>query len=181
VQNSIDQFYIEHQGKKYLFLGSFRGIYAIELAADGLSLKPGAKKNQIAGTAFEGTYIHKKGEYYYLFASVGTCCEGIKSTYKLVVGRSESLFGPYVDKVGKPMMRNGHTVVINANDRFVGNGHNAEIVRDKKGDDWVLYHGVDKQNPKGRILLLDQLRWDKAGWPFVQGGSPLLNANLPNF
>ena len=30
VQNSIDPFYIEEGGRKYLFWGSFRGIYAIE-------------------------------------------------------------------------------------------------------------------------------------------------------
>lgn len=181
VQNSIDQFYIEHQGKKYLFWGSFRGIYAIELAEDGLSLKPGADKKQIAGTAFEGTYIHKRGKYYYLFASVGTCCEGVKSTYKLVVGRSKSLFGPYVDKDGKLMMQNGYSVVINSNEQFVGNGHNSEIVQDKKGNNWIFYHGVDTQNPKGRILLLDQLQWDKSGWPFVQNGTPSLKANRPQF
>lgn len=88
VQNSIDQFYIEDKGKKYLFWGSFRGIYAIELGKDGLSLKPDAAKKRIAGTAFEGTYIYKKRKYYYMFASIGSCCEGIKSTYQLVVGRS---------------------------------------------------------------------------------------------
>jgi arabinan endo-1,5-alpha-L-arabinosidase len=43
VQNSIDPFYIEDDGKKYLFWGSFRGIYAIELNDDGLSLKPDAR------------------------------------------------------------------------------------------------------------------------------------------
>ena len=181
VQNSIDQFYMEHQGRKYLFWGSFRGIYAIELSADGLSIKSDAEKKQVAGTAFEGTYIHKRGKYYYLFASVGSCCEGVKSTYKLVVGRSTSLFGQYVDKNGKPMMQNGYEVVINYNDRFVGNGHNSEIVQDKKGKDWLFYHGVDKQNPKGRILLLDQLQWDKEGWPFVQSGSPSLKSNRPQF
>ncbi|RZJ77415.1 MAG: arabinan endo-1,5-alpha-L-arabinosidase [Flavobacterium sp.] len=181
VQNSIDQFYIAHKDRKYLFWGSFRGIYAIELSPDGLSLKSGAEKIQIAGTAFEGTYIHKRGKYYYLFASVGSCCEGVKSTYKLVVGRSRSLFGPYVDKIDKPMMQNGYELVINANERFVGNGHNSEIVQDDKGKDWLFYHGVDKQNPKGRILLLDHLQWDKDGWPFVQGGSPSLKSYRPQF
>ena len=44
VQNSIDQFYIEEGGKKYLFWGSFRGIYYIELSDDGLSVKAGAEK-----------------------------------------------------------------------------------------------------------------------------------------
>lgn len=181
VQNSIDQFYIEEAGKKYLFWGSFRGIYAIELADDGLSVKEDAEKTQIAGTAFEGVYIYKKGEYYYLFASTGTCCEGVNSTYKLVVGRSNSLFGPYVDKDGKDMLQNGHSIVINSNSRFVGNGHNSEIVQDKDGKDWIFYHGIDKNKPQGRVLMLDQIKWDNNNWPYVEGGSPSINTNKPSF
>ena len=181
VQNSIDPFYIEEDGKKHLFWGSFRGIYAIELADDGLSVKPGAQKQQIAGTAFEGTYIHKKGDFYYLFASIGSCCEGVNSTYKLVVGRSKSLMGPYVDKTGKNMMDNGYNIVINANSRFVGNGHCPEIVQDKDGADWIFYHGVDVNNPKGRVLLLDQIKWDNENWPYVEGGSPSLKSVKPKF
>lgn len=181
VQNSIDQFYIEDEGKKYLFWGSFRGIYAIELSKDGLSVKPGSEKKKVAGTAFEGTYIHKHGNYYYLFASVGSCCEGIKSTYKLVVGRSKSLLGPYYDKEGKDMMDNGFSIVIGSNSRFVGNGHCSEIVQDKKGNDWIFYHGVDIENPKGRVLLMDQIKWDKEGWPYVEENSPSLSAPKPIF
>ncbi|RZJ86528.1 MAG: arabinan endo-1,5-alpha-L-arabinosidase [Chryseobacterium sp.] len=181
VQNSIDPFYIEENGKKYLFWGSFRGLYAIELSEDGLNIKTGAEKQRVAGTAFEATYIHKKGNYYYLFASVGSCCEGVNSTYKLVVGRSESLMGPYVDKNGKNMMDNGYTIVIDNNSRFVGNGHCSEIVQDEKGNDWITYHGVDVNNPKGRILLLDQIKWDNNNWPYVEGGSPSINTTKPAF
>jgi arabinan endo-1,5-alpha-L-arabinosidase len=130
VQNSIDPFYIEDNGHKYLFWGSFRGIYAIELSEDGLSLKSGSSPVQIAGTAYEGTYIHKRGGYYYMFASIGSCCEGLKSTYTTVVGRSTSLFGPYLDKKGQSMMDNHHEILIHKNDSFVGTGHNSEIVSD---------------------------------------------------
>lgn len=181
VQNSIDPFYIEDNGKKYLFWGSFRGIYAVELADDGLSLKSGAAKTQIAGTAFEGVYIHKKGNYYYMFASIGSCCEGVNSTYKLVVGRSESLMGPYLDKNGKNMMDNGYTVVIDKNPRFVGNGHCSEIVQDKQGNDWILYHGVDVNKPSSRVLLMDQIKWDNANWPLIEGTSPSIKAKKPSF
>lgn len=181
VQNSIDQFFIEEDGKKYLFWGSFRGIYAIELSCDGLSIKPGAEKRKIAGTAFEGTYIYKRDGYYYLFASIGSCCRGVESTYKLVVGRSESLFGPYLDKTGKDMMDNGYTIVVGPNERFVGNGHCSEIIQDNAGNDWIFYHGVDRNNPHGRILLLDQVKWDESGWPYIGNGSPSLSAPKPVF
>lgn len=171
VQNSIDPFFIEDNGKKYLFWGSFHGIYAIELSDDGLSVKEGVEKRQVAGTAYEGTYIFKKDGYYYLFASTGTCCEGIKSTYTTVVGRSENLFGPYLDKSGRSMNDNFHEVLIHSNDRFVGTGHNSEIITDNKNKTWILYHAVDKINPKGRVLMLDEVQW-KDGWPFVEGNTP---------
>ncbi len=180
VQNSIDQYYIEDKGKKYFFWGSFRGIYGIELADDGLSIKEGAEKKQVAGTAYEGTYIHKKGKYYYLFASIGSCCAGLKSTYTTVVGRSENLFGPYVDKQGRPMLENHHEVLIRKNDAFVGTGHNSEIVKDKKGNDWMFYHAVSTANPTGRVLMLDQIHW-KNGWPEVKGSTPSLEADAPVF
>jgi len=180
VQNSIDQFYIEDNGRKYLFWGSFRGLYAIELSDDGLSLKQDAEKRQVAGTAYEGVYIHKRNGFYYMFASIGSCCEGLKSTYTTVVGRSTNLFGPYLDKQGRSMMDNHHEVVIGKNEHFVGTGHNSEIVQDSKGQDWILYHAVSVMNPKGRVLMLDQVRWEN-DWPYIDGGTPSLKAVKPSF
>lgn len=180
VQNSIDPFYIEDNGHKYLFWGSFRGIYAIELSEDGLSLKSGSSPVQIAGTAYEGTYIHKRGGYYYMFASIGSCCEGLKSTYTTVVGRSTSLFGPYLDKKGQSMMDNHHEILIHKNDSFVGTGHNSEIVSDNAGTDWLFYHAVSVANPGGRVLMLDKIDWID-GWPSVEGNSPSVKSEKPRF
>ena len=181
VQNSIDPFYIEENGEKYLFWGSFRGIYYIELSEDGLHIRPGAKPTQIAGTAYEAVYVHKKGKYYYLFASIGSCCQGEKSTYTTVVGRSESLFGPYMDKNGNSMLDNHHEVVIHPNASFAGTGHNAEIMTDKKGDDWILYHAYIRDKAKqGRVVMLDRIHWKK-GWPYVEGNMPSNEAQAPKF
>lgn len=180
VQNSIDPFYIEDNGHKYLFWGSFRGIYAIELSEDGLSLKSGSSPVQIAGTAYEGTYIHKRGGYYYMFASIGSCCEGLKSTYTTVVGRSTSLFSPYLDKKGQSMMDNHHEILIHKNDSFVGTGHNSEIVSDNAGTDWLFYHAVSVANPDGRVLMLDKIDWID-GWPSVEGNSPSVKSEKPRF
>ena len=180
VQNSIDPFYIEENGKKYLFWGSFRGIFGVELTSDGLAVAPRAVKKQIAGTAYEGTYIHKRNSYYYLFASTGTCCEGLQSTYQTVVGRSDNLWGPYVDKQGNSMLENNHEVLIHKNKKFVGTGHNAELITDKTGADWILYHGVSVANPHGRVLLLDKVLWKK-NWPLVEGNSASTEARKPLF
>lgn len=178
VQNSIDPFYIEDGGKKYLFWGSFHGIYGIELSDDGLKVKEGAKPVQVAGDAYEGTYIHKRDGYYYLFASIGRCCEGIKSTYTTVVGRSDKLFGPYFDKQGRSMSDNHHEVLIQKNESFVGTGHNSEIVTDKVGNDWMFYHAVKVSDPDGRVLMLDKIVWEE-DWPSVKTNSPSLESEKP--
>jgi arabinan endo-1,5-alpha-L-arabinosidase len=180
VQNSIDPFYIEDSGKKYLFWGSFHGIYSIELSSDGLSIDPHSEKKLVAGTAYEGAYILKREGWYYLFASTGTCCEGVKSTYRTVVGRSENFMGPYFDRTGGSMNDNKHEILIQGNERFAGTGHNSEIVSDNSGTDWIFYHAVDRQNPRGRVLMLDEIKWS-GGWPFVTGASPGMRSERPDF
>ncbi|MBR1705314.1 MAG: family 43 glycosylhydrolase [Bacteroidales bacterium] len=185
VRNSIDPCYVETDDGKFLVWGSFHGIYAAPLSEDGLSLAPGAVEDKVrlAGTAFEAPCLEKHGDFYYLFASVGSCCAGINSTYRTVVGRSSSIWGPYVDKEGVSMVDNGYTVLIGPNEAFVGNGHNAGIVRDDAGQDWILYHGIDTGHPDGgRYLLLDPVQWDVEGWPYIEGGSPSTAARpLPVF
>lgn len=180
IQNCIDPFYIEEDGKKYLFFGSFHGIYAVELTDDGLSVRSGSSPIKVAGSAYEGTYIHKKDGNYYLFASTGTCCEGVNSTYTTVVGKSDSLLGPYTDKNGKPMLENNHDIVIKGNKQFVGTGHNSEIITDDEGNDWILYHAVKVDSPKGRKLMLDRVTWVD-GWPVVEGNTPSLTSSIPSF
>ena len=183
VQNSIDPFYIEEEdGSKYLFWGSFRGIYGIQLSDDGLSIKSGAQKVQIAGTLTEGTYIYKHDGYYYLFGSAGTCCEGLNSTYRVMVARSENLLGPYVNKSGKSALENNFMLVMQKSNKVVGPGHNSEIVKDDAGQYWMLYHGFDAADPDGgRKVYLDQILWDKDGWPIVRNRVPSTSANVPVF
>lgn len=183
VQNSIDPFYFEEEdGSKYLFWGSFRGIYGIQLSDDGLSIKPGAEKVQIAGTLTEGTYIFKRDGYYYLFGSAGTCCEGLNSTYRVVVARSTNLLGPYVNKSGKPALENNFMLVMQKSNKVVGPGHNSEIIQDDAGQYWMLYHGFDAADPDGgRKVYLDQILWDKDGWPMVRNRIPSSVADVPLF
>jgi arabinan endo-1,5-alpha-L-arabinosidase len=193
VQNSIDPFYMEDNGKKYLVWGSYgtgAGIHITELNDDGLSVKDMTSKTKIAANHFEGTYIHKRGNYYYLFASTGNCCSGASSPYSLVVGRATSLFGPYVDKDNDPLLAEapnynwawviqGYMHIPTAH--FVGPGHCSEIVTDDAGHDWILYHGYVKgKEDAGRQLLMSQIIWEN-DWPSVAGGTPALKADAPYF
>jgi len=189
--NCIDQFYYEEDGKKYMFVGSFNGIYVTELTDDGLSVKRGADgkpvlKKQVCGRAFEGTNIYKKGEYYYLFASINNCCpnNGMDSKYKVVVGRSENLLGPYVDRKGKDMLDNSWELVLEGDgETFFGPGHNSIIIPDDAGTDWMIYHSYVKENGAvgGRLGMLDRVVWSADGWPTIRKCVPSKGDLLPVF
>jgi len=187
--NCIDQFYYEEDGKKYMFVGSFNGIYVTELTDDGLSVKRGADgkpvlKKQVCGRAFEGTNIYKKGKYYYLFASINNCCDGINSRYKVVVGRSEKLLGPYVDRKGKDMLDNSWELVLEGDgETFFGPGHNSIIIPDDAGTDWMIYHSYVKENGAvgGRLGMLDRIVWSADGWPTIKKCVPSKGDLLPVF
>lgn len=189
--NCIDQFYYEEDGKKYMFVGSFNGIYVTELTDDGLSVKRGADgkpvlKKQVCGRAFEGTNIYKKGKYYYLFASINNCCpnNGMDSKYKVVVGRSENLLGPYVDRKGKDMLDNSWELVLEGDgETFFGPGHNSIIIPDDAGTDWMIYHSYVKENGAvgGRLGMLDRVVWSADGWPTIRKCVPSKGDLLPVF
>ena len=173
VQNSIDPVVFQEGKRKWLIWGSFRGIYITELTEDGLELMDKTDIQKIAGTAYEGIYIHKRDGYYYMFGAWGSCCEGVKSTYRVVVGRSKSLYGPYFDKSGGRMLDNRHETILVGNDKVKGPGHTSQIITDDNGDDWILYHGYDVSDPNaGRKVYLDKVNWDKDGWPTIGTGAP---------
>lgn len=187
--NCIDQFYYEEDGKKYMFFGSFKGIYVTELEDDGLTVKLGndgkpTLKKQVCGNAFEGTNIYKKGKYYYLFASIGSCCNGVNASYQVVVGRSENLLGPYVDKDGKDMLKNNWELVLEGDgQKWIGPGHNSIIIQDDEGTDWMIYHSYLKKDGGvgGRLGMLDRLQWSSDGWPYIKNCVPSDSDLIPVF
>lgn len=188
--NVIDQFYYEENGKKYMFFGSFKGIYVTELTDDGLSVKRDVDgkpvlKKQVCGNAFEGTNIYKKNGYYYLFASIGNCCNGINSSYKVVVGRSKDLLGPYVDKKGKGMLDNSWELVLEGDgQKWIGPGHNSIIIQDDEDTDWMIYHSYMKDangGVGGRLGMLDRILWTNDGWPYIKNCIPSNSGLMPVF
>lgn len=178
VANSIDPFYYEENGTKYMFWGSFRDIYVSELTADGKALT--GEKLQIAGNWMEGTYIYRRDGYYYLFGSNGHCCLGRDTPYNVRVARSSNLLGPYLNKNGENVI-NVQGELFLAGDAgatgFVGPGHNAEIITDDAGTDWFIYHGIDIDRPylpngaTRRPLMLDPIEWVN-GWPQIKNRRP---------
>jgi len=44
----------------------------------------------------------------------------------------------------------------------------------------MLYHAVDINNPKGRVLMLDEVIWTD-NWPSVKDNTPSLTYPIPTF
>ena len=159
--------------------GPFTDHGALFISQD--SVKAGAKPVQIAGHQMEATYIHRRDGYYYLFGSNGTCCEGNNSTYQVVYGRSTNLFGPYVTKDGQRMLDGAFDVLLHGSTNVAGPGHNAEIITDDKGQDWMIYHGYMKSDPDaGRQVLMDRVEWFN-GWPLISGSQSSVESRSPSF
>ena len=111
----------------------------------------------------EGSHLHQRGGFYWLFLNYGGCCSGVDSTYNIRVGRSASVTGPYLDKSGANMIGGGGTMLLESTGRFIGPGHPAIFV--ENGTNWFTYHYYDANNNGAATLGLTQLQWDAAGWP----------------
>jgi len=181
VPNSIDPFYWEEGGRKYLFWGSFsdaptQGTFGISLSDDGLSVPDLSKKFKIAAGDFEAVVIHKRNGYYYFIGSKGSCCDGVNSTYHVLVARSKNLEGPYLDNEGRDIINRGNgTLMLARSKNYVGPGHTSRIITDDKNQDWILYHGINASKGKvangasRRVLLLDKIVWEN-DWPKIMTG-----------
>lgn len=178
VVNSIDPFVWTESGRIYLFWGSFAGIYGIELSSD-LTTTVG-EKFQVTGNLFEGTTIFKKDGEYFFIGSNGSCCDGLSSSYNLRVGKASDIKGPYYAKDGNPLLNSRGTLLLEGSKEtgFVGPGHNSQIITDDNGDDWLIYHAIDVDQPylwdgitTRRPLMIDKIIW-KDGWPTIENGVP---------
>jgi arabinan endo-1,5-alpha-L-arabinosidase len=180
--NAIDPNLIDDEtGNHWLTFGSFwNGIKLVRLNNDLTSVMQPEEWHTIAGrprdfnlpdtsagnAAIEAPFIFKHDKYYYLFVSWDYCCRGEKSNYKVVAGRSEKLTGPYLDKTGIAMTANGGSLVVQGdNKEWFGAGHNS--VYNFDGKDYIIYHGYDAKDKGRPKLIIDQLEWDKEGWPKI--------------
>lgn len=189
--NAIDPNLItDKDGTPYLDFGSFwEGIKIVRLTKDRLSVDqpitdlptiasrqkdPKAKENippvagnpvNAGGNAIEGPFIFKKNGYFYLFASIDYCCKGPQSTYKMIVGRSKKLLGPYIDSKGDDMKYGGGDIVLAGDVNWYGVGHNAAVSFDR--NDYLVFHGYDASDARGASkLIIEKITWKK-GWPRV--------------
>jgi arabinan endo-1,5-alpha-L-arabinosidase len=175
--NAIDPAIVaDASGGLWMSFGSFfKGIGLIRL--DGTTGKrSGTSFSWIAGnvaadgvtrnnSGSEAPYIVRNGSYYYLFINKGACCQGASSTYYIQVGRSTSITGPYLDKNGVDLNRNGGTTLIATSGNYVGPGHVGLF--QEGGANYLTHHYYDaNQNGRAR-LSVGNMGWDGANWPFI--------------
>lgn len=116
--------------------------------------------------AVEAPFIFKKNGFFYLFVSFDFCCRGENSNYKVVVGRSDKIEGPYRDRNGNRMDEGGGSLVVEGDKDWAGVGHNSVYTFD--GEDFLVFHAYDvKDNGKPK-LKIRKLGWTDAGWPEVK-------------
>ena len=94
------------------------------------------------------------------------CCRGLKSNYHIVVGRSKSVTGPYVDRAEFSMMDGGGTVIaIGDGKKWAALGHNS--VYNIDGKEYLIAHGYSIPDGISK-LIVTELKWDSEGWPIVE-------------
>jgi arabinan endo-1,5-alpha-L-arabinosidase len=182
------QFDDPRTGAPLLYWGSgFGPIKVRPLAPDRVSFAPGSRATPLVDVErtgdttryqrlVEGAWVVYRAPWYYLYYSGDNCC-GPRAHYAVMVARSRSATGPFetlAQATGRPQ-----SVILERSPAWNAPGHNS-VVRDARGDDWIVYHAVDPRRPRGaadadpntrRVLLMDRLVY-RDGWPAVEGGRP---------
>jgi len=164
--NAIDPALFEAaDGTLWLTYGSFfGGIRATQLNPTTGKLL-GTSQFALANGGVEAAYIIRNGTYYYLFINRGACCQGINSTYNVLVGRSTSPSGPYLDKNGVSLNNGGGTSVLSTSGRYIGPGQVG--IFQENGVSYVSHHYYDGFENGTPRLSLANLQWDAAQWPIL--------------
>src|SRR5574344_1634556 len=178
--NAIDpNIIIDEKGTPWMDFGSFwGGIKLVNLTNDLMKVAQPEEWHSICRRprtftlddndpgdgAVEAPFIERHNGYYYLFVSFDYCCRGLKSDYKVAVGRSKTIVGPYLDKNGKSMANGGGTIILKGNKDYAGIGHCA--VYNFDGKDYILAHGYSIKDEGLSKLILREITWIN-DWPVV--------------
>lgn len=167
--NAIDPGLLrDTDGRVYLVYGSFHGgIGGAEIDTLTGKIKAGTSVKKVAGgreSDWEAAALIREGKYYYLFANNGLCCKGLNSTYYIVVGRSTSPLGPFVDQAGRDLTAGGGTIVLRTAGKYIGPGH-VGLLRDE-GKNLVSIHYYDADDQGKAKFTIRQLTF-RRGWPIL--------------
>jgi arabinan endo-1,5-alpha-L-arabinosidase len=151
-------------GRLWLSYGTYFGfIRLVELDPKTGKRKEGNKPINIAIDC-EATDLMYRDGWYYLLGTHGTCCDGANSTYNIVVGRSRKVTGPYLDNMGRDMIKGGGKMVVAASERLIGPGHFGRFVLGDGVEKMSCHYEADLDQSGRSVLGIRPLLW-KNGWP----------------
>jgi arabinan endo-1,5-alpha-L-arabinosidase len=151
-------------GRLWLSYGTYFGyIRLVELDPKTGKRVEGNKALNIAIDCEATDLLYRDG-WYYLLGTHGTCCDGPNSTYNIVVGRSKKITGPYLDNMGRGMLKGGGKMVVAAGDRLIGPGHFGRILVSDGVEKMSCHYEADLDQSGRSVLGIRPLLW-KNGWP----------------
>lgn len=183
--NAIDPapYYDGEADRLWITFGSFwTGMYIVEIdpqdptrrLSDFVHLAggryngshPNNPTGQAGQNAMEGPYIFRRNGWFYLSVSVDSCCRGANSTYKMIIGRSRAITGPYVDRDGVDLTVNGGTIFVAGSGPEIGPGQFALYTLN--GQERFSYHFYltnGQSRHGGRRIEWGADDWPKAVFP----------------
>ncbi len=151
-------------GRLWLTYGTYFGfIRLVELDPATGARVEGNEPVNVAIDCEATTLMYRNG-WYYLLGTHGTCCDGANSTYNIVVGRSRKVTGPYLDNVGRDMLRGGGKMVLAAHDRVTGPGHFGRYIEEEGVEKMSCHFEADLDRSGRSVLGIRPLLW-KNDWP----------------
>lgn len=167
--NAIDPGVIQDtSGVPWMSFGSFwSGIRMVKLEwPSGKAAPTTAEPLRLADrfvppNAIEAPYIVYRQGWYYLFVSLDFCCRGVDSTYKIAVGRSRQVTGPYYDRLGTPLQHGGGTVILSERGRMFGPGGQSVF------NGYMAHHFYDGNANGDFRLSIRKIAWEASGWPRI--------------
>mgnify|MGYP003289305192 FL=1 len=151
-------------GRLYCTYGTYFGfIRMVELDPKTGAKVEGTVDPNIAIDCEATTMIYRDG-WYYLLGTHGTCCDGVNSTYNIVVGRSKNVTGPFLDNMGRDMVAGGGKMVIDGDDRQFGAGHFGRYIEDEGIEKMSFHWEADLDRSARSVLAIRPILWVN-GWP----------------
>lgn len=151
-------------GRLWCTYGTYFGfIRIVELDPKTGARVEGNEAVNVAIDCEATTVIYRNG-WYYLLGTHGTCCDGVNSTYNIVVGRSRSVTGPYLDNMGRDMVAGGGKMVIDGDDRQFGAGHFGRYIEDEGVEKMSFHWEADLDRSARSVLAIRPIVWVN-DWP----------------
>ena len=175
--NAIDPgIFINGDGRVWLTYGSYwSGIKQREidpasgkLLASNRTIYALASRLNVPEHSLEGASMLRHNGFYYLFASIGLCCEAHieRDTYQQVVGRARSPHGPFVAQAGVSMRRGGGNILLETTGDWLAPGGGSVYLDKQSGNAFLSFHALKRSENGTLYLWIKKIDWLN-DWPVL--------------